>query len=410
MCFTRKRRAQFRRVILFYDDAGLSHSIMKFADLLPLVFENFPNAEIVVYNNDNNVASLYQPPPGRRLIAMPGFSSPGPGRQLRLDTEEATLTLRFRKSVDPTDIRDQVSGQTILFHTFGNQKYFEEEKMTLYLPPRHEVVHYCIPVQGVTIRQRQREILAAIGFEGIPQSPDGTVLEEEQFSQELREQLETYQRRYPELCRGRPIVLANILKKMGGYWMHDGESAHSIKARWLLALEKIVADMAVTLIINEGPQEWRCQATQRYPANWRCAEAPTWHLRTAHAEIVSVYEHLGSLVNARAVLLRLAGEPINVVRLAALFHLTKKSGGALLDVQTGSSHLAEWMQTPEVLEQSHLIGELTGSRPNLKRVLTPYFELNRDAAGRVVACRGVATHAERMEFARNVVAALQTLM
>src|SRR5262249_21981246 len=98
MFFTRKRRAQFRRVILFYVDAGLSHSIVKFADLLPLVFENFPNAEIVVYNNDNNVASLYQPLPARVLIAMPGPSSQGPGCQLRPDTEEATLTLRFRKS------------------------------------------------------------------------------------------------------------------------------------------------------------------------------------------------------------------------------------------------------------------------------------------------------------------------
>jgi hypothetical protein len=344
------------------------------------------------------------------LIALSGAVHPHPAGALGSNAAEATLTLRFRKTGDPTDIHDQVNGPTLLFHTFGNQKYFEVENVAVYLPRWHAFVQHRIPVHGATIRQRQREILAALGFEGVPPGTDGSVLEEARFSQVLRDQIETYQHTYPALRGGRPIVLANVLKKMGGYWMHDGESAHSIKARWMLALEKIVADLAVTLIINEGPQEWRCQATQQYPANWRCAEAQTWHLRTAHAEIISVYEHLDSLVNARAVLLRLAGEPINVVRLAALFHLTKKSGGALLDVQTGSSHLAEWMQTPEVLEQSHLIGEITGSRPNLKRVPTPYFELNRNAAGRVVAGRGVATHAERMEFAHDVVAALQMLM
>ena len=403
MKLTKQDRQRFRRVLLLYDEPGLSHSIVKFADLLPVVFENFPHAEVLVYNNDNNVATLWRAPAGRVLTVLPSLPHIGP----------EALTLRFRKSFDPIDIHDQVHGPTIFFHTFGNQLDSGQEAVDVYHLRGKAAVHLRLPVTGQTIRHRQQEILAALGFEGARPGAPGAVLDETHFSPELKKQIKEYQTRYPELRGERPVVLANILKKMDGCWLHDGESPHSIKARWLTALEKIVRHMSITLILNEGPREWQDQTVRRYPATGSVPTVPTvstWHMRTARQEIVSLYASLRRLPGGKASLLRLREHPINVMRLAALLHVTQKSGGALLDVNTGSSHLAEWMQTPEVLEHSYHLGQKTGSRSNMKRVLPPVFAMSRDEAGQVLEMRGLASAEEQVRFANDVVLALNELI
>jgi len=252
-----------------------------------------------------------------------------------------------------------------------------------------------------TVRGRQFEIMRYLGLDELPTEGQRTILEYDHFSNILKERIDEYQRIVrSEVIQDKPIITANVLKGPEAEWLYEDELRHASKAKWMRALEEIVKNLDVILIINEGPKRWT-KERKSYPENWQDPLSDVKVQRTAHEEILSIYEHLESLSDKKATLVKLGNHENNYADFLALLYLAKQSGGVLVDVQTASSHVADWLDVPEVLLSNERFERFLHPRENLRLLML----LAVDGHGRFLS------HDQQLtRFAEDVVLKIRSLI
>lgn len=350
---------------LVYDHPGLSHSVLIFADVLPFVFETFPAAEVVVFNhgeNGTNVASLYRAPAKRRLVVKDRSFHVVAGDWLTEAAARPSATLFFERLTVSRALLPQAGDVTLHLHAFSAPP--REAEVDVYRRGSTEAERLRFPVEG-GVQERQRGMIEHLGLSGFPHSRESSLLDERTYSDALAERIAALRATHPELGNGRPLLFANLLKSMNGDWTFEGETPQVVKARWVAALELVARQLPVDLMLNPGPREWT--ANGWFPSGAGAPLSENWERLSAREEMRRLGRHLRQLPGRRVRLVDLEGN-CGLLELAALLHLVKESGGALLDVHTGTTHLAEWMGTPEAVEHNPVIGGLVPDRANLVRV------------------------------------------
>lgn len=239
------------------------------------------------------------------------------------------------------------------------------------------------PASTGGIYKNQEAILEKLGFSKA-EYVAMPVLTYDAFSEELKSEIE----RLAEKIFGgegvRPVIFVNPLKGMSGDWLYEDELRKSTAEGWRRCLEKMARELDVVIIVNEGPLSWRAVSGDKDGS--------------PHQQIMELYDYLENVSGRKSRIVKL-GESVGAVQLAALIFIAKVSGGMLFDIQTGSSHLAQWMDVPEIMIPVEKHAHAIQNRPGLVRIPRFYDPGN-----------GICTFEQRLLFEREVLRAVNKLL
>lgn len=325
--FTPEFRNQIRRVILMDHGNSLSQPLMNMMELLPAVWASFPNAEVVL--DVAAMAPLVRAPEGRTLI-LKDFRNGNLSQDEIFTPETLVITTGF---VDPRFTNEKNGSLLALGHFGWNITKYGTTRIRFRSQGEDRSIQISDPM-GQRAWIRQRNILRKLGFLISLDLPPN-ILTEREFSDELRGEILRLRNLLwePGDAGSKPLLVVNPLKSMIGYWAYGKKVGTEAEKKWFSLLERVVREFDVTVLINPGPVSWNRNGDD-------------------YQQLVRLRKHLASLENRRAKVVDL--EAIGLTKttpltLAALLFLAKETGGALLDVQTGTTHLADWMDAPEVL-------------------------------------------------------------
>jgi len=335
-------RDKIKRVVVVCEEEGLSWPLLLAGEFTPLLFSNFPNAEVVTYDP---VSQLRKPPQGRALITPDGSFTEDCGRWRDGKENETIVFFLGRVEGIDKDTCDRMrAGLAVGIEQYtpeGDEKRLGDVKITV--PNEVEVRDFQLHTNGVTCQERQQYILARLGFAN-SRSGESLTITPDQFSQYLLKTIREVEEKIPVAAQGKPVIFANILKGMSGMPQFEGG--------WMSALKTLVQEVDATVIINEGPESWKEPVDGVEP----------------QTRIMWAYDDLETTANKKATLVKVGSN--DITRLAALLHIADKTGGCLVDIQTGTSHLADALNTPEVVVvPSHDpgLGDYLRERENLIR-------------------------------------------
>ncbi|MDO8730895.1 MAG: FAD-dependent oxidoreductase [Candidatus Omnitrophota bacterium] len=319
-------RNQVRRIIWMDHSQGLSQPVLNLMELFPSIWTTFPQAELVL--DVDTAAPLVRAPEGRTLIRRDFKDARSlPDEILVPDT--LVITTGY---VDDA-LKEARNGSLLVLDNFGWDTTYGKTNIRFEKRGKNSAVQISDPGQWRT-QDRQRSILKKLGFQISLETPS-SFLTEEQFSDELQEEIRRWRRRLVEsgATRSKPLLVVNPFKSMNGYWTYGTFIHENAKEAWFSLLEKIVLESDVAVVLNPGPFSWK-------------------KLDEPYSQLIDLQKYLASLPNRRAEILDLEAVGLTEagpLTLAAILFLAKETGGALLDVQTGTTHLADWMDVPEVL-------------------------------------------------------------
>jgi hypothetical protein len=318
---SRDARERVERVIFVSEHGDLSWSSIN-AEMIPLLFKNFRNAEVVAYTD---LAELMKAPAGRTLI-KPTFSFTDDHMRWNDEKKDRTVALLITSYDKDKRIYDHTCALAVGLPAFGLNRV-----ITTYAPGQGERTVFKRDVERTYVQVNQRRILAEMGFEGLPGEGERITLTPEMYSGDLRGRIKRVKDFIDPLRNGRPLILVNPLKGMRG---HDNDYP---LGKWQAILERLVREVDAAVVINEGPCTWLTSGEGGSPQE----------------RIMNLYRYLRDVPQGKVDLIEVG--TTDRLQLAALLHLCKATGGCLLDIQSGQSHLAELMEVPEVVLKSKLI-------------------------------------------------------
>jgi hypothetical protein len=304
----RKAREQVDRVILVYERKGygvIGYPVMFTSHLMPVLFENFPNAE---FNLFNGLGQFIKGPQGRVHPETQLFSH---CCQSRWGGDKTVLLNMY--GIEGESPPDEFKPGLILeFPDFGrcaamHIKNLNDESL---------IAHPEFAISGYDgVYENQMQVLAKLGFENLPKRREDVLLTPERYSEKLAKAIEALEQELPDTAKGKPIIFLNPLKHM------EGEV--QCPYLWPIFMHGLAKIDDTAIVVNPGGADNPRSVFDRN-------------------EILGAY---GMTKHKEAELVDLNLD--NRLKLFAMLGLVRKTGGLLIGIETGTTHAAGWMDVAQ---------------------------------------------------------------
>ncbi|MFC2163200.1 hypothetical protein ACFLRF_05915 [Candidatus Altiarchaeota archaeon] len=327
--FSPKVRQETKRVVLLGDteDMSLSWPLMDGSMLAQALPRNFPNADFI---DNTGLMDLVRMPEGGRLISKAG-------QDLMMDDQapDKDKTIIFFPSKfmsnEQREVFNQVSGLSLFMFYFGRAMGGNihairpgQENIKAYFKNPGE------DVQG--IMDFQSRALTHMGLVGLPGKGQRLILSEADYSRRLNDEVT----KVMEKAGGRPLILVNIGKKL------DTEKPDNLGAIEGEIL-KLPGEVDARFMVNMGSPQAEDNIKE-----------PSGRLQAG------LRERWGDKV--------IESGDTSLLTFAAEMIAADRSGGLMLDMFSGSSLLADWVDAREALIELPRWDDFSRDRSNRAKI------------------------------------------
>ena len=348
---SRMTREKFKKVVIV-SGTNLSREIIVLRELLPVLEENFPNAEIQAMAPFLEAVRFKS----GKLKYLP--SDYGDNAKRMLDAENYVRTASDGLRND----------EVLVIHLSDSGYVFDTKHPVLFVSPTNvyfknkDKEQYSIKLykKGSPFADFQKTAFRDLGLEGIDSSL--SFLSEENLSDQVNERIRLLKKGEPRLDftqnGGRPVIFVNLFWGTSGQRRiakdennSRGEKIHSEKwTNWLLELAQ---KTNAYIVLNGGGDAWQKNGARERVAKFQ-------------------RDLMGKAVKAGVGTQILPVMPSDLLGLTAMTEIVRETGGFGFTTHSGVLHLFEARKGVRVLasEIDPLNGEYFSSQPNL-RVLAP---------------------------------------